>query len=139
MGKSYRDLVAWQKAIQFVADIYSATRNFPKEEMQGLTAQIRNNAVGIASSIAEGQASMCPSRFREGLQDSLASLIEVDTQLTVAAMLNYLKGPDMDGLMGQVADLKKILTGLLSYLEGPAGSESALRMERMTAIAARAK
>jgi four helix bundle protein len=55
MGKSYQDLVAWQKAMDLVAEVYRVTRIFPKEEMYGLVSQLRRAAVSVPSNIAEGQ------------------------------------------------------------------------------------
>ena len=53
--KSYKELVAWQKGIEFVVEVYRSTRSFPKEELYGLTNQLRRAAVSIPSNIAEGQ------------------------------------------------------------------------------------
>lgn len=55
MGKSYQDLVAWQNAMDLVAEVYRVTRIFPKEEMYGLVSQLRRAAVSVPSNIAEGQ------------------------------------------------------------------------------------
>jgi len=54
MGQSYRQLVAWQKAMQLVAEIYKATEAFPRHELYGLTNQLRRSAVSVPSNIAEG-------------------------------------------------------------------------------------
>jgi four helix bundle protein len=55
LGQSYRDLIAWQKAIELVAAIYRVTQTFPKDELYGLTSQLRRAAVSMPSNIAEGQ------------------------------------------------------------------------------------
>ena len=66
MGRSYRDLVVWQKSMQMITDIYKTTKAFPKEEIYGLTSQIRRAAVSIPSNIAEGQGRRArASRQRE--------------------------------------------------------------------------
>ncbi len=63
MGQSYRELVAWQKAMALVAEIYKATRDFPRDEVYGLTSQLRRAAVSIPSNIAEGQARFSSREF----------------------------------------------------------------------------
>ena len=60
MGESYRDLIAWRKAMDLVTDVYRVTRSFPREELYGLTNQLRRAAVSVPSNIAEGQGT-----FRE--------------------------------------------------------------------------
>ena len=64
MGRSYRELVAWRKAMKFVTEIYQATQHFPTEERYGLTNQLRRAAVSVPSNIAEGQASLSEHRSR---------------------------------------------------------------------------
>lgn len=61
MGQSYKDLIAWQKAMDFVAAVYSATKHFPKDELYCLTSQLRRAALSIPSNIAEGQANSANS------------------------------------------------------------------------------
>jgi len=63
MVQSYRDLVAWQKAMELVALIYRASQEFPKEEVFGLTSQIRRAAVSIPSNIAESQGKLSKGEF----------------------------------------------------------------------------
>lgn len=90
MGQSYRDLIAWQKGIELVATIYRVTQLFPEEELYGLTAQLRRAAVSIPSNIAEGQGRKSKPEFRHFLHNVAGSLMEVETQLTIAAVLGYL-------------------------------------------------
>jgi len=63
-GGSYRELIAWQKAMELVLDVYKATRAMPKEEIYGLTSQMRRAAVSIPSNIAEGQGRKTPRDFK---------------------------------------------------------------------------
>jgi hypothetical protein len=67
MGCSYRDLIVWQKATALVTQIYRATQGFPREEMFGLTSQLRRSAVSVASNIAEGQGRLSKGEFRQFL------------------------------------------------------------------------
>jgi len=70
MNKSYRDLVAWQKAMDLVNAIYEITALFPKEELYGLTSQLRRAAVSVPSNIAEGQGRRGPVEFKHFLETS---------------------------------------------------------------------
>ncbi|HEY4933768.1 MAG TPA: four helix bundle protein [Terriglobales bacterium] len=68
MGASYKDLVAWQKAMDLVTDVYKVTRAFPKEEVYGLTSQLRRAAVSVPSNIAEGQGRKGDGEFKHFLR-----------------------------------------------------------------------
>ena len=57
MGQSYRDLIAWQKAMDFVRDVYRTSKSLPRDELYGLASQLRRAAVGVPTNIAEGQFS----------------------------------------------------------------------------------
>jgi four helix bundle protein len=67
MGQSYQDLIAWRKAMQLVTEVYLATREFPHDELYGLTSQLRRAAVSVPSNIAEGQAHFSKKEFRHFL------------------------------------------------------------------------
>ena len=88
--KPHRNLIAWQKAIELVIEIYDVTKNFPKEEMFGLTSQIRRAAISVPSNIAEGAADRTTQQFSNFLSNSIGSLNEIDTQLTLSLRLGYL-------------------------------------------------
>jgi len=90
MGKSYRDLVVWQKAMDLVTAIYRITAQFPREEMYGLTSQLRRAAVSIPSNIAEGQGRHGVLEFRHFLRQSCGSLMELETQTLIAERLGYI-------------------------------------------------
>src|ERR1700760_3862236 len=90
MGTRYNDLVAWQKAMTFVTEIYRVTRSFPKEETYGLVSQLRRAAVSVPSNIAEGQARYYPREFLLFLSHARGSLVEVETQLMISANLGYI-------------------------------------------------
>src|SRR5579864_8854135 len=90
MGKSYRDLVVWQKAMDLVTVVYRITAQFPREEMYGLTSQLRRAAVSIPSNIAEGQGRHGVPEFRHFLRQSCGSLMELETQVLIAERLGYI-------------------------------------------------
>ena len=95
MGRSYKDLVAWQKAMELVTATYRASANFPKDDLFGLTSQLRRAAVSIPSNIAEGQGRLSEKEFRYFLGQSRGSLMEVETQLQIAQNLGYLNDDDL--------------------------------------------
>jgi len=90
MGQSYRDLIAWQKAMDFVMDVYATTRPFPRDEVYGLATFLRRTSVSIPTNIAEGQARYAPSEFHFFLNRARGALVEVETQLMLAQRLQYI-------------------------------------------------
>jgi four helix bundle protein len=96
MGRSYRDLVAWQKAMKFVTAIHEVTQRFPGEERYGLTNQLRRAAVSVPSNIAEGQARFSQREFHHFLGQARGSLVEIETQLMISRDLKYLHAAQAD-------------------------------------------
>jgi four helix bundle protein len=90
VGRSYKDLFAWQKSMDLVTAIYRTTAGFSKDELFGLTSQLRRAAVSIPSNIAEGQGRLSEKEFRHFLGQARGSLMEVETQLQIAENLSYL-------------------------------------------------
>jgi four helix bundle protein len=113
LGQSYRDLIAWQKGIELVAAVYRITQTFPKEELYGLTAQLRRAAVSIPSNVAEEQGRKSKAEFRHFLHNAAGSLMEVETQLTIAAVLGYVSHQREAELLAQTNELGRILNGLI--------------------------
>ena len=114
MIKDYKDLVVWQKAMELVTAIYQATQAFPKEELYGLTSQLRRAAVSVPSNIAEGQGRLTRGEFRQFLGQAKGSLSELETQLLIAHNLGYLQ--DCSTLLGQKTEVTRLLNGLLNSL-----------------------
>jgi four helix bundle protein len=115
MKQSYKDLLVWQKAIALVIEVYAVTRAFPKEEMFGLTSQMRRAAVSVPSNIAEGQGRLTPGEFRQFLGHAKGSLAELDTQLIIAKQLGYLKQEEL--LFEKLAEVSRMLSGLICSLK----------------------
>lgn len=114
--KSYRDLVAWQKSIELVTEIYLCTRLFPREETYGLVCQLRRAAVSVPSNIAEGHARLSAGEFRQFIGHALGSLMEIETQLLISERLNYVESKRSADLLNRTAEVGKILNGLLRSL-----------------------
>jgi four helix bundle protein len=106
----YRDLLAWQEAMKLAVMVYRVTSRFPREEIYGLTAQLRKAASSVPSNIAEGAARNSASEFHHFLGVSSGSLAEMETQLELAAQLEY---AERDPAIAQQAQkVGKLLTGL---------------------------
>ncbi len=115
--QSYRDLIVWQKSVEFVTRIYEMTRNFPPDERFGLTAQIRRCAVSIPSNIAEGYGRHTTKDYIRFLHISEGSLCEVQTQLLIAKNLNFLPS-ELDTELDELArEIERMLTSLIRKLE----------------------
>jgi four helix bundle protein len=115
--KHYQQLIAWQKAISLVTDVYSATKSFPRDEIYGLTSQIRRAAVSVPSNIAEGQGRATRGEFVQFLGHARGSLCEVETQIVIAANLHYIAPDTRDMLSDRITELGRILNGLIASLE----------------------
>jgi four helix bundle protein len=116
MGRSYRELVAWRKAMKFVIEIYQATQNFPSEERYDLTNQLRRAAVSVPSNIAEG-ARFSQKEFHHFLSIPRGSMAEIETQLCLAKDLQYLSSSKCAELLANADELGRILNGLIAAIK----------------------
>lgn len=115
MTSSYRDLVVWKQAMALVMVIYRLTQRFPREELFGLTSQMRRAAVSIPSNIAEGKGRHGSRDICQFLYTARGSLHELETQLEIANDLGYVDQKNIDAakareLLGEVA---RMLNGLI--------------------------
>ena len=113
MACSYRDLVVWQKALQFVTEIYQVTGSFPDNERFGLVSQLRRAAVSIPSNIAEGQGRLTEGEFRQFLGHARGSLLEVETQLLIAHELGFLSSVRFSAIEERSKEVGRLLNGLI--------------------------
>jgi len=109
---SHKDLEVWKRAIQLVKKIYQETSNFPKEEIYGLTSQIRRSAISIPSNIAEGAARQSSKEFIQFLYISLGSAVELETQLIIGGELNLLNNT---AIFNELDEIRKMLLGLIKH------------------------
>jgi four helix bundle protein len=116
MGQSYRDLIAWQKAMDFLMDVYRTTKAFPRDETYALAGQLRRTAVAIPTNIAEGQARFSSNEFHFFLGRTREALVEVETQLMIAQNLAYFTPEHGKYLLDKAAELGKILNGLIGAI-----------------------
>ena len=110
----HKKLDVWNKSIDFVTMIYKRTKSFPKEEMYGLTNQIRRAVVSISSNISEGSARNSDKEFVHFLYISLGSLAEVETQIIISEKLEYLSGSSV--IHDNILQIRQMLLGLIKYL-----------------------
>ena len=114
--KNYQELIAWQKSMDLVEEIYSSTRGFPREEIYSLTNQLRRAGVSIASNIAEGQGRQTTADFCRHLSIAYGSLREAETQILIAQRLNYLSESATNRLMHMAGEVGRLLNGLMASL-----------------------
>ena len=114
--RSYRDLVVWQKSMALVINVYRCTQAFPKAEMYGLAAQLRRAAVSVPSNIAEGQGRISTGEFKQFLGHARGSLLEIETQISIAQSLGYVPQESCEPLLRQCAEVGRILNGLITSL-----------------------
>lgn len=114
--RSYRDLVAWQKAMDLAELVYSATKAFPKDELYGLTSQLRRAAVSVPSNIAEGQGRNTTRDFRNHLSIAYGSLQEVETQSLLSHRLGFLPRENLQTILEMTSEVARLINGLSSSL-----------------------
>src|SRR3989344_144981 len=112
--QSYKELIVWQKAIELVREVYVLTGNFPKEEIYGLSAQMRRASVSIPSNIAEGQRRKDLPEFLHFLRVADASSAELETQVIVSQRLYpHFDYSHLENLIGEV---QKMLRSMMKQL-----------------------
>lgn len=114
--KTYKDLIAWQKSIVLVTEIYSLTRTFPADEKFGLTSQLNRAAVSVPSNIAEGWGRETSKNFLQFLRNSRGSIMEIQTQLIIAKNLKFVDEHNYQKLADKSEEVGKILQGLIKSI-----------------------
>ena len=115
--KSFEDLTVWQDAREFTNKIYMLTKKFPKEELYGLTSQIRRATVSIMSNIAEGFDRRSDKELTNFLSIARASSSEVQNDLYIALDLNYISQVEFNQLYQEAKKIAKQINGLMNYLK----------------------
>ena len=111
--RDFRNLTVWSRSHTFVINVYQITRKFPKEEIYGLTSQIRRAAMSIPTNIAEGCGRKSDADFCRFLQISVGSASEVDYELQLAYELGYLTETEYDELAKEVVEIRKMIAQLI--------------------------
>lgn len=116
MLRTHKDLEAWKNSMNLVTLIYEVTKLFPKEEIYGLTNQIRRSAVSIPSNIAEGMARNSDKEKIQFLFVSIGSLSELETQLMISNNLSILKTEKLQEFIDRINHIRAQIHGLIKYL-----------------------
>ena len=125
MSHSYRDLVVWQEAKALAVQVYTASEQFPKHEVYGLSSQVRRAALSVVSNIAEGQGRLTKGEFLQFLGHSRGSLLELLTQLEIAVELKYLRAPDFQIFDQKASHVLRLLNGLVGSIRAQSKAASA--------------
>lgn len=113
----YKELIVWKKAYQFTLDIYKSTQGYPKEELFGITSQIRRAAASIAVNIAEGNMRQSPKDYQHFIRIARGSMAEVEVWLGLSRDLKYLDDEAHKKLAEQCDEIGRLLNGLLKSLQ----------------------
>ncbi len=114
---NFRNLIIWQKAMTLVTKIYNSSKQFPKEEVFGLSSQIRRCSVSIPSNIAEGFGRDSNKEYLRFLNVSISSLFELQTQLEIAKNIEYLKEEEFNNLYEDSRELERILVSFINKIK----------------------
>lgn len=115
---NYKELKIWQRAMELATQVYKETKGFPKEELFGLTLQIRRSVVSISSNIAEGAGRNSDKEFANFLSISYGSLCELETQVQIALNLGYAENTTIIPLMKEMEELQKMIYTMIKKLKG---------------------
>jgi len=121
---SFRDLIAWQKAMALVTEVYRVTENFPRREMYGLTRQVRDAAVSAPSNIAEGKGRKTKKDYVSFLYRARGSLLETETQLEVGRNLGFLSPDEFTRVLSIAQEAGRVVNGLISDIERQIGADA---------------
>jgi four helix bundle protein len=120
MSGIYRDLEVWQAAMKMVFEVYRETASFPKQEVFGLTSQLRRAAVSVASNIAEGKSHFSDRELGQFRSIARGSVFEIETQLAIAPELGFLTKPQSTELLNRCSEVGRLLNGLIKVVRKPA-------------------
>ena len=115
--KSYKDLEVWQKAMDMVTMCYQTTKDFPKNEVYGLSSQLQRAAVSIPANIAEGRERKYSKEFVQHLSIAYSSLAELETHIQIAQRLNYINSTKTKQLLEKTAEIGRMINGLRKSIE----------------------
>ncbi|MBU0486280.1 MAG: four helix bundle protein [Proteobacteria bacterium] len=114
--RTYRDLDIWKKGVNLVKMIYEITEMFPKEEVYGLTSQMRRAAISIPSNVAEGFKRFHNKEYKHFLYIAQGSCAELETQLTIAKELSYLKITKEQELLEEIDHIGRMISNLIKKI-----------------------
>ncbi|HMB83519.1 MAG TPA: four helix bundle protein [Terriglobales bacterium] len=116
--QSFRNLRVWEKSHRLTLDVYTSSKAFPRDEMFGLTSQMRRASASIGMNIAEGCCRKGDAEMARFLQMAMGSASELEYQLLLAHDLEYLRHPGYERLTAQVVEVKKMPSSLMQKVKG---------------------
>jgi len=116
--RHFRDLIAWQKAMLLTKAVYVVTDQFPKSELYGLTSQMRRSTVSVPSNIAEGHGRLTDRGLNVFLAQARGSVFELETQVQLAADVEYMTAATAAKLVSSCNEVARILNGLIKVVGG---------------------
>ena len=117
--EDFKDLVVWTKAHHLTLAVYRQTRTFPKEEMYGLTSQVRRASASIGANIAEGCGRRSDAEMKRFLQIARGSANELECHLLLAKDLQFLGSDEFRSLEEKILEVQRMLASLVQRLQGP--------------------
>ncbi|WP_456377279.1 four helix bundle protein [Lutibacter sp.] len=115
--KTYKDLLIWQKGIQIVKEVYLVCKSFPKDELYGLTSQVKRSSVSIPSNIAEGWGRKYTKSYKLFLNYSRGSLLELETQMIIAKELDFISTENFNRIQGLITEESKMLNAFIKSID----------------------
>ena len=126
---SYRSLRVWERAHKLVLDVYTTTRSFPREEIYGLTSQMRRAAASIPANLAEGCGRESDKELARFARISLGSATELDYYVILSTDLGYVPEAQALQIAEELSDIRKMLSALAASLAEPRSSHRIARLK----------
>ena len=117
LNLNHKKLDVWKNCIEFITNIYKMTERFPREELYGLTSQIRRSAVSVPSNIAEGYGRKTTPEYIQSLFIAYGSHCELETQIMISKDLGYIKSDDFQKLQQDIGEVERMLKALIKSLQ----------------------
>ncbi|SDB20406.1 four helix bundle protein [Flavobacteriaceae bacterium MAR_2010_188] len=116
-NQTYRKLIVWQKSMLLVTKVYQSINDFPKDELYGLSSQVKRSSISIPSNIAEGYGRDGKKEFLRFLNISMSSLFELKTQLEIAMNLKFLNDNVFNEIYADSREIERMLSSLINTLK----------------------
>ena len=113
----FKSLVVWQKSVSLVTEIYHLTENYPKNEVFGLTSQIRRASLSIPSNISEGHSRRSSNDYIQFLKIARGSLAELETQILISKNLNFISEKQYQDFETKFLEIAKMLNSLITSIQ----------------------
>jgi four helix bundle protein len=130
--KSYKDLIIWQKSIDLAVEVYKLSSKFPKEEIYGMTSQIRRAVTSISLNIAEGYGRNTTKNYINSLYIAQGSLQEVESAIILSIRLNFIKGEDCEKVNSLMLEEFKMFNALINSLENKINNTNLVKEDGAT-------